>query len=244
MRVTCYNGLAIIKGMCMEEDVVGGNSFEKTARKIRKTTLKKVLSSVSKVKKGMLVGGILLVVLIGMGVYVYFEKKSWFMAALVNGSPVSRLSVIQELEKQGGKEVLENMIMKKLITDEVHRLKVVIKRADIDAELKKTEEQIVSQGGTLDDARAQQGVTREDLLEQILMKKQIEHILGDKMRVSDEEIEQYVKENKLAPTKNMNAAELKNQVRDQLQSTKFSTEAQRLIADLREKADVVRYIEY
>ena len=82
------------------------------------------------------------------------------------------------------------------------------------------------------------------MMEQILMKKQIEHILGDKMRVSDEEIEQYVKENKLAPTKNMNAAELKNQVRDQLQSTKFSTEAQRLIADLREKADVVRYIEY
>ncbi len=228
----------------MEEDVVEKHSSEKSARKVRKMTLKKVLSSVSKMEKGMLVGGVLLVVLIGMGVYVYLEKKSWFVAAVVNGSPVSRLSVIQELEKQGGKEVLENMIMKKLITDEVHRLKVVIKRADIDAELKKTEEQIVSQGGTLDDALAQQGVTREDLLEQILMKKQIEHILGDKMIVSDEEIEQYVKENKLAPTKNMNAAELKNQVRDQLQSTKFNTEAQKLIADLREKAYVVRYIEY
>lgn len=228
----------------MEEDVVEKHSSEKSARKVRKTILRKILWSVSKMKKGTFAGIALLLVVIGMGVYVYFEKKAWFTAAVVNGSPVSRFSVIQELEKQGGKDVLENMITKKLITDEVHRLKVVIKKADIDAELKKAEEQVTSQGGTLDEALAQQGMTREDLLEQILLKKQLEHILDDKITVSDEEIDQYLKENKLAPTKNMNATELKNKVRDQLQSTKFNTEAQKLIADLHEKADIVHYVEY
>lgn len=228
----------------MEEDVVEKHSSEKSARKVRKTILRKILWSVSKMKKGTFAGIALLLVVIGMGVYVYFEKKAWFTAAVVNGSPVSRFSVIQELEKQGGKDVLENMITKKLITDEVHRLKVVIKKADIDAELKKAEEQVTSQGGTLDEALAQQGMTREDLLEQILLKKQLEHILDDKITVSDEEIDQYLKENKLAPTKNMNATELKNKVRDQLQSTKFNTEVKRLIADLHEKADIVHYVEY
>ncbi len=228
----------------MEENMAEGASSEKPVRKVRKTLLRKMLSPVLKMKKRTLVGGILLLLLIGSGVYVYLEKKSWFTAALVNGSPVSRLSVIQELEKQGGKDVLESLITKKLITDEVRRLKVVIKRVDIDAELKKTEDQVSSQGGTLDEALAQQGMTREDLSKQILMKKQIEFMLEDRAAVSDEDVEKYLQENKLTPTKNMNAEELKNQVRDQLQSTKFNTEAQKLIADLREKADVVRYIEY
>ena len=142
----------------------------------------------SKMKKGTFVGAILLLVLIGSVAFVYFMKKSWFIAATVNGTLVSRVSVIQELEKQGGKSVLDDMIMKMLIRDEVHRLKIVIKRSDIDAEIKTTESQVTSQGGTLDEVLEQQGMTRDDLTEQVLMKKQLEQILADKIQVSDEEI--------------------------------------------------------
>ncbi len=41
--------------------------------------------------------------------------KGQFIAATVNGSSISRWSLIQELEKQSGKSTLDTMITKKLI---------------------------------------------------------------------------------------------------------------------------------
>jgi hypothetical protein len=228
----------------MEEESKQEHGAGKAMRKIKKMTLKRILLMMSKMKKGTFVGAILLLVLIGSVAFVYFMKKSWFIAATVNGTPVSRVSVIQELEKQGGKSVLDDMIMKMLIRDEVHRLKIVIKRSDIDAEIKTTESQVTSQGGTLDEVLEQQGMTRDDLTEQVLMKKQLEQILADKIQVSDEEINQYLKEHKINPTKDMSLPELKNKIQEQLQSTKFSTEVQKLIVDLRESANIVHYVEY
>ncbi len=217
---------------------------EKPSKRAKKTILKRILSSVLKMKMKTFTTSVVLFIVIVLAGYIYFEKKAWFVAATVDGSPVSRLSVIRELEKQGGKDVLENMITKKLLADEIHRLKIVVKKADIDAEVKKAEDLVSSQGGTLDEALEQQGMTRQDLIEQILMKKQLEQILAEKIVVSDEEIDAYLKENRLAPTKNMNAAELRTQVQEQLRSTKFSTEAKKMIADLHEKAAIVHYVAY
>ena len=50
-----------------------------------------------------------------------FFAKGIFVVATVNGSPISRLSLIQELEKQGGKQALEAIIDKKLIETELKK---------------------------------------------------------------------------------------------------------------------------
>jgi hypothetical protein len=217
---------------------------ERAVKRAKKITLKSVVSLVSKTNKGVLLGIVVLSLLVGAGVFVSLTKKSWFVAASVNGSPVSRLSVVRELEKQGGAGVLENMITKQLIAEEVRAQKIVVEKSDIDEELKRTEERVVAQGETLDVVLEQQGMTREDLEEQMLLKKQLESLLGDSVAVSEEEIDAYLKENKLAPTANMNADDLRGQVREQLESTKLSTQAGELITRLREKADIVHYVEY
>src|SRR3989344_2094033 len=64
-----------------------------------------------------------------------FIAKGIFVAATVNGSPISRLSVIQELEKQGGKQALEAIIDKKLIETELDKQKIVATKEQIEAEI-------------------------------------------------------------------------------------------------------------
>ena len=104
-----------------------------------------------------------LVIAIGVAVVLIlvalFFAKGIFVAATVNGSPISRLSVVKELEKQGGKQALGAIIDKKLIETELNKQKMSVTPAEIDEEIKKIEAQVSSQGGTLEMALAQQGMT-------------------------------------------------------------------------------------
>jgi hypothetical protein len=197
-----------------------------------------------KLKRTTVITLVVVAAVVAGAVYVAYAKRGWFVAATVNGSPISRLAVIQDLEKQAGKQALDSMITKQLITDEMKKLGVVVKKEEVDAEVKKAEDQVVSQGATLEEALAQQSMTLDDLREQIIIKKELEQALADKVAVSDMDVDQYIKDNKMAPAKGVVSDAIKSQVREQLQSQKFSTEAQAYITDLRAKASIVHYVEY
>jgi hypothetical protein len=194
-------------------------------------------------RKTVIILAVIAVVVAGVS-YVAYAKRGWFIAAMVNGSPISRLAVIQDLEKQAGKQALDALITKKLIADEAKRLEVSVKSEDVDQEVKKAEEQVAGQGGTLDEALKGQGMTMDDLREQIVIKKELEQILSDKVSVSDADVDQYIKDNKMAPAKGAVSEALKAQVRTQLESQKFNTAAQAFITDLRAKALIVEYTQY
>lgn len=179
-----------------------------------------------------------------LGTYIISNKKGWFVAAVVNGTPISRLSIVEELEKRGGKDVLDAMITKKLLADKTKSLQIVIKNEDIAAEIKKVEDQMVAQGSSLDAALLQQNMTRQDLTDQILINKQLEQILADKVKVTEEDIDQYLKDNKSAPPKGANVADFRERIRQQLESQKFSTEAQAFVESLRAEATIERYVGY
>ncbi len=187
-------------------------------------------------------------VIIGLSVVVIiavlFFVKSVFIAATVNGSPISRWSVIKELEKQGGKQALESMIDKKLIEAEIDKQNIIASKEDVDAEIKKVEEQIASQGGTLDQVLAMQGLTRETLVEQITIQKKLEKLLADKVAVTGVEVDAYLKESKITPPTGMKMEDFRKQVSDKLKQQKFQTEAQQWVADLTAKAKIKYYVNY
>ena len=202
--------------------------------------LKGYVSKVSRTTKTFIVVLAVFAVLLG-GLY-YF--RGVFVAATVNGTPISRLSIVQELEKKAGKNILDTVITKKLIEGEVKKQGIVVLSEDVDSEIKKIETQIVAQGGTLEQALAGQGMTEADLREQITINKELEQILGDKLLVSDEEINQYLSANKILPTTGVSSDDLKNQAQEQLKGQKFNTEAAKLIDDLRAKAVINYYTQY
>lgn len=183
----------------------------------------------------------ILTIALVFGALVYF--KGFFVAATVNGTPVARLSVIQELEKQGGKNTLDTLITEKLIDSEANKKGIIVTSSDVDQEIKNIEASITQQGGTLEDALLQQGMTLEALKKQILVQKKIEKLIADKIQVTDEEINKYIEENKITLQADKEV-ESKNQIKQQLQGQKLNQEATAWIASLKESAQIKYYVKY
>jgi hypothetical protein len=66
-----------------------------------------------------------------------FFARNYLIAAVVNGQPISRLTVIQDLERQGGKQTLDTLITKSLIKQEAKKKNITVSQADINSELKR-----------------------------------------------------------------------------------------------------------
>ncbi len=173
-----------------------------------------------------------------------FYSKGFFIAATVNGSPISRLAVIGELEKQGGKQALESLITERLIEAELKKNTIVVSEADIDAEIEKIEEQVASQGGTLEEALTAQGMSMEILRTQIKTQKGLEQLLADKVTVTDEELATALESAKGSAPAGMTDEELKTAIIEQLKQQKFQEEAQKWVAELTTNADIKYFVTY
>ena len=179
-------------------------------------------------------------VLVGLAVvaalaFLYFFK-GLFVAAVVDGHPISRFALIHELEKQDGSQVLSALVSKQIVAEEARKNNIVVTQADIDAEISKIETTIKSQGQTLDDALASQGWTRADLEDQVKTQIIVERILADKVKVSDQEIDDYIKTTKSTDSRDNIATLLKQQ--------KLTTEYQTWIAGLMAKAKVEYWVKF
>ena len=173
-----------------------------------------------------------------------FYSKGFFIAATVNGSPISRLAVIGELEKQGGKQALESLITERLIEAELKKNTIVVSDTDIDTEIKKLEEQVASQGGTLEEALAAQGMSMEILRTQIKTQKGLEQLLADKVTVTDEELATALESAKGSAPAGMTDEELRTAITEQLKQQKFQGEAQKWVAELTTNADIKYFVTY
>ena len=174
----------------------------------------------------------------------FFVFKSLFIAATINGTPISRLSVIRELETNSGQQALDILITKKLIDMESIKMNIVVSETDINTEIQKLETRLAEQGGTLQMILDQQGMTEAQLREQVALQKKLENILNDKIGVTDEEVQEYITKNKLTPPTGTDENIFKDQVRDQLKNQKFNVEAGKWIDEIKASATIKYYVDY
>src|SRR3989344_1387784 len=190
------------------------------------------------VKTAIIIAAIIILAAVG---YVY---KGLFVAATVNGYPISRLAVVRELEKAAGKNTLDALINKKLVSDEAGKQEIKVSDDEINAEIKRVEDQVKAQGGgTLDAALKAQGMTLDSLKQEIVTQKNLEKLLADKMRVTDEEVQQYIKTNKV-DVPNGEDAQLNEQIKNSLIQQKLNTEAAAFIKNLRSEYKVNYFVNY
>lgn len=172
-----------------------------------------------------------------------FYARSVFVAATVDGTPITRLSVIRQLEKQGGKNVLDALIAEYLIEHEAAQKGITVSEDDINQEVQKISASVVAQGGTLEAALAQKGLTQDDLHKNIRVQKMIEKLLADKLQITQQEIDKFIADNKVAIPKGQEA-QMNAQVVSQLRNQKLNQEAGILIGALKAKASITQYVNY
>ncbi len=182
---------------------------------------------------------LLLIVLLG----ILFFSKSLFIAATVNGKPISRLTLIRELEKQGGKQTLDSLITKELILSEASKQKIVVSDDQVNQEIEKISKQIQDQGSSLEAVLASQEQTLETLRENIKIQKTLETLLKDKIQVSDDEIKNYYEQNQQYYP-DSKYEDIKEDLKRQLTQEKLVNEYQNWISKLKSEANIRYFVNF
>jgi hypothetical protein len=180
---------------------------------------------------------------------LYAIYQNFFLAATVNGSPITRLSVVRELETTAGERQLDELIVRKLIDGEAAKAGVVVSKEDIDADLDIYKARLRGQGATLQDVLIQlgpHGVTetqyRDRVAQRLRFEKLLEKLLGDRVTVSDSEIDAEMSTSNRP--EGMTNEDARIQVKAYLRNRKFGTEGGKWLAEIRSKADVKFHVWY
>lgn len=173
---------------------------------------------------------------------VFIFLKNWFIVALVNGRPITRLTLDRELEKQGGKQVLESKITEILILNEAKKEKVSISPLEIEQKIKEIESQL--QGQKLTDLLAMQGQTLKDLEKQIKLQLSIERILSKDISVSDKDISDYFEKNKDSYPKDTKLEDKKAEIKSLLLNQALGQKFQSWLEESKKKAKIYYFLKF
>ena len=176
--------------------------------------------------------------------FLLFNFRHLFIAAVVNNKPITRFALDRELEKQGGQQVLENLITKSLILQEAEKRGIEISKEKIKEKISEIEEQLKSQGTDLDTLLQTQGQTRQSLEEQIKIELIIGEILNEKVSVTDEEIKDYFEENKELFGEEATFEGVKDQLEKDLRQQKLNEKFQSWLEELKQKARIYYFLKF
>ena len=186
-----------------------------------------------------IVGAIIVVVLVGA---IFF--KNLFVVAIVNGQPVSRISLIQELERLGGKQALNSLITRVLIDQEASKKKITVTDAEVNTAVTQLAANLKKQGQDIDKLLAAQGMTKTSLMAQMRVQKTVEKLFDKQATVTDKEVADYMEKNKASLPANQDAASLKVSVLQQLKQQKLSDVFQSWVQTAEKNAKINYFINF
>ena len=175
-------------------------------------------------------------------VILLFFLKSWLVVAIVDNHPITRFYLDRELERQGGKQVLEGKITEILISQEAARQKIIVSQEEINQKISQIEEQLKPQGQNLEAVLAMQGQTKKDLEKQIKLQVLVEKLLGKDISISEQAITDYFDKNKDSYTKSAKLEDKKEEIQNTLRNQALSEKFQPWLEDLKSKAKIYYFL--
>ncbi len=187
----------------------------------------------------------LIVLLIAVTGSFAYLAKNYLIAATVNGEPITRFSVIRDLERASGGKALDGLVSMALIRQEAKRQNIVVTQDEINAEISKVEELLKSQNQTIDEVLQLRKMTRNDMIDQIVLQKQLEKMLLGNISVEENEINEFITANeKYMPENAIGDEIVRQQVKEQIQQEKFAQEYNNWLAELKNKSEINYFINY
>lgn len=174
---------------------------------------------------------------------VFYFFKDLLVVAKVNGTFISRYTLISRLEQQYGEDLLDNLITETLIKQEAKKQNIEVTEAEMNERLDEIKASLAGQGQTLEEYLQFQGATEAELRENIELRLLLERLLVDKIAVTDEEIDAYIEENKdlLGEDTDTSSEEVRASIRQSLQDQKFNQEAQAWLELKKTEAIITQY---
>jgi len=163
-------------------------------------------------------------------------KKNWFVAATINGSPITNLELQMRLNREFRSQTLNQLINEKIILNEAVKNNAVVSEAEINKKISEIETNV---GGTdaLNALLSQQGQTKDSLRQQIKLQLAIEKLYSKDATTSAEEVEKFVESNK-AQLRATDSAGQTKEAADLLKQQKLSQIFSQKFQELRQNAQI------
>ena len=177
-----------------------------------------------------------IILLIALGLLLAFYKKEWFVAATVNGTPITNLELLAKLNQQFRGQTLNQMINEKIILDEARKSNIAVSDSEIEEKLQELENQV---GGAevFESLLAQQGQTRNSVKQQIRLQLIIEKLYQNEATVSAQEIDQFLQTSSESLQATDSAAQRK-EAQDLLKQKKINQVFSQKFQELRQSAKI------
>ena len=175
----------------------------------------------------------LVFIVLAMG---YMRFKYLLVPATVNGSPIFSWKYVKSLHQTAGTQVIDQLVVEKLITQEAKKQKIEISQEELDLEFERLELQFESVGG-LDAFLSSQGLKKKDINDQVILNLQVQKIVSESVSITDEEVDAYYQENKDAFV-DLTPEEIEEQSAGMLYEQKLQQQIGIWVQDLRAKGQI------
>jgi len=169
-----------------------------------------------------------------------YRFKGKFLAGTVNGQPIFRFQLSNRLYSQYGRQVLEDLIVEKLIVQEAEKKGITVLPQDIDQSLQKIKNQLGDQTD-FESLLSLQGIKKADFENQLKIQILVRKLLEREINLSDEEVANFIKENRktMATT---TQAELETEARERLTNQIINLRLNSWVGELIQKARIVKFL--
>lgn len=176
--------------------------------------------------------------------YLIFVYKGLFIAATVNGYPISRIAIIKKLEEQAGQQVLDALVSEMLITQEARKANLFVTDQEVDDEINRVKGQFKDQNQDLDAILLSQSISQKDFRQRVKVQLLFEKLVSGEIEVTAQEIDEFIKTNKSFLPTNLSEEKLKEMVNQELRSQKIADKYNSWISQAKQNSDINYFIEY
>ena len=201
--------------------------------------LRLLLSRLPKIDKKTLVTVLVIAALAATG---YYFRGQVFVAT-VNSRPITRWTLLRRLEQQAGAPALDGLITEALVYQEAARQGVKVTDEELAEEIAQLEISLNAQGQELDQLLEAQGVTRDEMREQVRLQTLVEKMVGQDVGATEEDISEYLTTNSEFLPEDTDPDELKETARVQIEQQKLSMAVQNWLGELHEGAKINYWLE-
>lgn len=177
----------------------------------------------------------LIILVLGLLLLAYY-KKNWFIAATVNGSPVTNFELLFQMNAQFKEQTLSQMINEKLILQEARKNNIVITQTDINQKIADIEKSV---GGPqiLDSLLSQQGQTRDSVKDQMRYLLIRDKLYENEATVSTQEVQDFIDQNN-SQMKATESAEQTKEATDIIKQQKIGQLFNEKFANIKKEAKI------
>lgn len=199
----------------------------------------KVVSKTKKLNKKVVLVLLTTTLVLGVAALIFTRYQGLVVAATVDNKIIFRWELDKKLTQRYATQTLDDLVTYKLIKNELMKQKVQVTDAEVNNKVKEIEGGL--NGASLEDALKMQNMTVADLKEQIYLQLGIEKLLADKVVVTDDEVNEFVKTYSDS-LQAQDEAGKKLEAAQNIRSQKLQSEVGTWVSGLREKAKVVKFL--